>query len=73
MKDVFAIFILGLILSILITSLLSYPFMLLWNACLVPAVTTLQTINYWQTFGILILVQIVVSLNKHSITMKSKD
>ena len=34
--------------------LLSFPLMLLWNACLVPAVSGLSEITWLQAWGILI-------------------
>ena len=34
--------------------LLSFPLMLLWNACLVPAVSGLSEITWMQAWGILI-------------------
>lgn len=35
--------------------LLSYPVMLLWNGCLVPAIPSLQEIGWLQAWGIMIL------------------
>jgi hypothetical protein len=35
--------------------LLSYPLMLLWNLCLVPAVTTLKEVGWLQMWGIVFL------------------
>lgn len=43
---ILAIFVIGL--------LISYPFMLLWNYCLVPAVTVLAEVTWLQAYGILI-------------------
>jgi hypothetical protein len=45
----------GLILAVfLIGLLISYPFMMLWNYCLVPAVTVLTEVTWLQAFGILV-------------------
>lgn len=33
----------------------SYPIMLLWNGCLVPAVEVLTELSWLQTFGILVM------------------
>lgn len=35
--------------------LLSYPAMLLWNYCLVPAVTVLTEVTWLQMWGIVVL------------------
>lgn len=43
---ILAIFLIGLVVS--------YPFMLLWNYCLVPAVSILSEVTWLQAYGILI-------------------
>jgi hypothetical protein len=43
---VLAVFLIGLVIS--------YPFMLLWNYCLVPAVTVLTEVTWLQAYGILV-------------------
>ena len=43
--------------------LLSYPLMLLWNLCLVPAVSTLQTVGWLQMWGISILLGLLFKSN----------
>lgn len=43
---ILVIFLVGLIVS--------YPFMLLWNYCLVPAITVLSEVTWLQAYGILI-------------------
>ena len=46
----------GIIALMLVVGLLfSYPVMLLWNGCLVPAVTGVHSITWIQAYGILIL------------------
>lgn len=42
-------------LFILLGLLFSYPAMLLWNACLVPAIPGINEIGWMQAFGILVL------------------
>lgn len=41
--------------ALLISFLLSWPVMMLWNGCLVPAVTGLSEIGWLQAWGISIL------------------
>jgi hypothetical protein len=48
----FVVVILG---AVLLSFLLSYPLMLLWNLCLVPAVTTLKEVGWLQMWGIVFL------------------
>lgn len=43
--------------------LLSYPLMLLWNLCLVPAVSTLSTVGWLQMWGISILIGLLFKTN----------
>lgn len=45
---------------LLVSFLLSYPAMLLWNLCLVPAVPTLTEVGWLQMWGIAILIGILV-------------
>ena len=39
----------------------TYPVMLLWNGCLVPAIETVNPITFWQSLGILVLLNILFS------------
>jgi len=55
-------------LSLIIISIFTYPVMLLWNSCLVPAVNSLNPITFWQSLGILLLTNI---LFKQSSTSKN--
>ncbi len=48
----FVVVILG---AVALSFLLSYPLMLLWNWCLVPAVTTLKEVGWLQMWGIVFL------------------
>jgi len=43
-----------LLIVVVLGLLLSFPLMLLWNACLVPAVSGLSEITWLQAWGILI-------------------
>lgn len=45
--------------------LLSFPLMLLWNGCLVPAVTGLQEISWLQAWGILIASNLLFKNNSY--------
>lgn len=50
--------IVGLIgLAVLLSFVLSYPVMLLWNGCLVPAVSGVHEVTWLQAWGISILFQ----------------
>jgi hypothetical protein len=40
--------------------LLSYPAMLLWNGCLVPAIPAIQPVSWLQMWGISILFSIMI-------------
>jgi hypothetical protein len=50
-------FIAGLV---LLSFLLSFPLMLLWNWCLVPAVTGLNEVGWLQMWGITLLISAAV-------------
>jgi len=41
---------------IFVSFLLSFPLMLLWNGCLVPAIPALNSISWLQMWGISILI-----------------
>lgn len=72
MKEALALMLIAIILAVLVTAVMAYPFMLMWNTALVPAVTTLNTINTLQAFQMLIMAQILINMGKTSVTMKSK-
>lgn len=50
--SMFGIFVFAVIIVLGIGILLAYPFMLVWNMCLVPAITVLKPITFWQGFFI---------------------
>jgi hypothetical protein len=45
---------------VLVGFLLSYPAMLLWNSCLVPAIPAIQPVSWLQMWGISILFSIMI-------------
>ncbi len=58
----------GAVLAALATGLmiiffLAFPVQWLWNFCLVPAVSGLSTIGFWQALGLLILANILFKTN----------
>jgi len=48
-----------LAITILLSFLLSYPLMLLWNLCLVPAVTIVKEVGWLQMWGIGVLIGVL--------------
>ena len=50
-----SVFIGLLIVCLIFSIILAWPVMLLWNGCLVPAVTVCRDISFWQAFGLSIL------------------
>ncbi len=49
--------------AIFLSFLFSYPVMLLWNGCLVPAVTVLNEVGWLQMWGIMFLLGILFKSN----------
>ncbi len=43
--------------------IMSYPLMILWNGCLVPAVSILHEVTWIQMWGIVILLSILFKSN----------
>lgn len=56
MKEKIAAYLVVILALLLLSFLLSYPLMLLWNSCLVPAVTTLKEVSWLQMWGIALLI-----------------
>ncbi len=59
---------LGAVIAALATGLmiiffLAFPVQWLWNFCLVPAVSGLSMIGFWQALGLLILANILFKSN----------
>jgi len=48
-------------LAIAVSLLLSYPVMLLWNLCLVPAIPAIMPVGWLQMWGISILISLLVT------------
>ena len=49
--------------SLIIGFLLSFPLMLLWNYCLVPAVPVVQEVDWLQMWGLSILFSLLFKSN----------
>jgi len=43
--------------AVLVSFLFSYPLMLLWNGCLVPAIPGIQEVEWLQMWGIALLIK----------------
>jgi len=67
MKDITEAFFLIVGIVVVLGLLFSYPVMLLWNGCLVPAVDGVKEIGWLQAWGIMILTGI---LFKTTVTKK---
>lgn len=70
MKEALAMFLMSLTLALLVTLVMAYPVMWIWNTWLVPAINTLEYIGLAQAWGLLILVRI---LNSPRISVSKKD
>lgn len=55
MVQIAGLVLIAVVLVVVIGLLFSVPVMLLWNGCLVPAVTGLNEIGWLQAWGILVL------------------
>ena len=55
MRELIGTIVLAVLLIVVVGLIISYPVMLLWNGCLVPAVTGLNQIGWLQAWGLLIL------------------
>jgi hypothetical protein len=67
MKDVFEALFMIVGIVVVLGLLFSYPVMLLWNGCLVPAVDGIKEIGLLQAWGLMILFGI---LFKSTVTKK---
>ena len=47
----------------IVGAVFSFPVMLLWNGCLVPAITGVKEISWLQAWGLMILVNIFFKLS----------
>lgn len=48
-----------LIVGIVVGAIVSYPAMLLWNSCLVPAVPGIKEVSWIQAWGIMLMGQLM--------------
>lgn len=53
--------ILLILVVVVVSFLISYPLMLLWNIALVPAVTVLAEVSWLQMWGISILLNLMIN------------
>lgn len=56
--------------SVALGLLLSYPMMLLWNGCLVPAMVGINEVSWLQMWGLMILINILFKSSSSSTTAK---
>lgn len=56
----------SLVLVVIIACLLAWPVMLLWNGCLVGAITGVNVIGFWQALGLMLLSGILFKSNSSS-------
>jgi phosphotransferase system glucose/maltose/N-acetylglucosamine-specific IIC component len=67
MKELSAMFFMIVGIIVVLGLLFSYPVMLLWNGCLVPAVDGIKEIGWLQAWGLMVLFGI---LFKTTVTKK---
>lgn len=48
-----------LIVGVVMGAIVSFPAMLLWNSCLVPAIPAIQEVGWIQAWGIMVMGQIM--------------
>lgn len=58
--DYVGAFFIVLAIVVVISLLISYPLMLLWNIALVPAVTVLAEVSWLQMWGISVLMNLLI-------------
>lgn len=64
MNSNFVIFVSALLLVVVISFALSFPVYLLWNNCLVGAVSGVQTVTWLQSWGIAVLFNFLSGSNR---------
>jgi hypothetical protein len=62
-SEIVAVILFGFLVILVLGLLLSFPVMLLWNACLVPAIPAIMEIGWLQAWGILVLFGILFKPN----------
>lgn len=60
MVEVIGDFVIKLVVALILDLILSYPIMLLWNGCLVPAISGVNQIGWMQALGLGVLVALMV-------------
>ncbi len=63
MKKIIGVFATSALLNFIVIVLISGIFEFLWNSCLVPAVTGLNEVGFFQSLGIIILVRLLFRSN----------
>lgn len=59
--ELFVEWLISVVAAIIIGLIVSYPAMLLWNSCLVPAINGINQVDWIQAWGIMILVGLFTS------------
>ena len=59
MKEQLLLALVAFILAFIFGLIFTYPAMILWNWALVPAITVLQPVGFWQMYGIMVLIQVL--------------
>lgn len=70
MKEALAMFVISLTLALLLTLVMAYPVMWIWNHWMVPAINTLEYISVSQAWGMLILSRILLKPPKITVSKK---
>jgi hypothetical protein len=60
----------AIVVLVVLGFILSYPAMLLWNSCLVPAVPALQQVSWLQMWGISILFALILPRASSTVNKK---
>jgi len=50
-----------IVIQIVLTLILAFPIEVLWNVALVPALDGVNEIGFWQAFGLMVLIQVLVN------------
>lgn len=58
------------VVSLILSAIMAFPAMLLWNGCLVPAVPAITEVSWLQMWGIMILVGVVFRTSTASAEVK---
>jgi len=69
-NNALALFVTGIIIVVGVALILSYFVMLLWNWCLVPAMTGVNEIGWLQAWGITVLFGVLFKNSSYSASKK---